>query len=152
MCAKRLEKVDLFPDINETNPRLLNYPFRIPEQKIGEECITAIAKQKGINENIVRSIHDFQWAMIKEGTDTFRTIFASKFFKLKLSEHKVNGFIKKIDTEIKELEDRYENVIGSDARKKLHDKIIERQNIIKTLREQLAKCMQKDKKSKNKNK
>lgn len=152
MCAKRLKKFEEIIEQTELHPRLQGLPFRIPEQKIVDACVVAIAKEKGVSESLVRTIHDFQWSTIKQGTDTFRTVFASKFFKLKLSEHKVNGLIKKIDIEIKELEERYEEAIGPDARKRLHDKIMERQDIIKTLREQLAKCMQKDRKSKNKDK
>jgi len=121
--------------------------YKIPEDKITEDCIAAVAEQLGISKGVVREIHNFQWAKVKEGTDTFRTIHVSKFFKLRLSQFKVPMYIDEIKEEIAYIEGRLEESLRPTKRKELQEKKKVLEEKIEVLNVQLAKCVQRKQKN-----
>jgi hypothetical protein len=125
--------------------KVIDPSTRIPEDRITEDCVNAIAKKLGVNPSIVHEIHNFQWAKVKEGTDTFRTIYVSKFFKMRLSSHKVVHYIEEIKKQIKQVDEKMKYVKGYDKKKVQEErKMLEEK--IEVLKIQVNKCTQKNKK------
>lgn len=121
--------------------------YKIPEDKIAEDCIAAVAKQLGISKEVVREIHNFQWARVKQGTDTFRTIHVSKFFKLRLSQFKVPIYIDELKEEIAYIDERLEGMLKPSKKKELQEKKKALEEKIELLNIQLAKCVQRKQKN-----
>lgn len=121
--------------------------YKIPEDKIAEDCIAAVAKQLGMSKEAVREIHNFQWARVKQGTDTFRTIHVSKFFKLKLSKFKVPIYIDELKEEIAYIDERLEGMLKPSKKKELQEKKKALEEKIELLNVQLAKCVQRKQKN-----
>jgi hypothetical protein len=119
--------------------------LKIPEDRITEDCIAAITQKLGFSEKIVREVHNFQWAKVKEGTDTFRTIYVSKFFKLRLSSQKVPHYINELQKEISQIDQKIKCVNGND-KKKFQEQKREIEKKIEVLKVQVNKCMQQNKK------
>lgn len=146
-----VDKYKKLPDADTANRRgatqmQVDSVYKIPEDRINEDCIAAVSKKLGIPKSIIRQIHDFQWAKIKEGTDTFKLIHVSKFFKLRLIEHKALAYIEELKKEILHIDERLQGTIRTARRKEFEEKKIVLTEKIKTLQVQLAKCTQNKKK------
>lgn len=117
----------------------------IPEDRITENCVNSIAKKLGIHPDIVHEVHNFQWAKVKEGADAFKTIYVSKFFKLRLSKQKVQHYITEIEKQMSQLDEKMKYVKSND-KKKIQQQKNALQEKIEVLKVQLNKCMQDNKK------
>lgn len=142
---KNLPDADIANRKNATQ-KYIDPVYKIPEDRINEQCIVAVAKKLGVGKDIVRQIHDFQWAKVKEATDTFRLIHVSKFFKLRLVEHKALAYIEEMKKDIAYIDERLEGTIRAPRRREFEEKRIVLTEKIKVLEVQLTKCTQNKKK------
>jgi len=120
--------------------------FKIPEQRISEDCIKAVAKQMGISEDVARKVHDFQWFEVKKASDEMKLIHVSKFFKLKFFEKTSLTYIKAMEKELEDLNQKYEYTPVKKRKEYIEEKRQELRDKINTLQTQLSKSIQKKKK------
>jgi hypothetical protein len=118
--------------------------FKIPEDRIGENAVKAIAKKLGLSENTVARIHDFQWSQVNKGLDEMGLVHVSKFFKIKMMPNKVAKYVTNLEKELEELNERYE-IVGKTRKKQIEERRVEIRKAIAQLNHQVGRSVQKKK-------
>lgn len=118
--------------------------FKIPEDRIGENAVKAIAKKFNLSENAVAKIHDFQWAQVNKGTSELALIHVSKFFKLKMIPNKVNRLTNNLEKQLEELDESYE-IVPKARKKQIEEKRSVIRKTITQLKYQIGRSVQKKK-------
>lgn len=116
--------------------------YKIPEDRIGENAIRAVAKKLGLSENAVARVHDFQWAQVNKGANELGLIHVSKFFKLRMMPNKVAKYIQNLESELEELNERYE-IVGKTRKKQIEERRKEIREMIPQLKHQIGRSVQK---------
>ena len=115
-------------------------PFTsIQEDRISNACIKSVAKKLNVSESLVEEIHNFQWAKVKEGAESFKLMHISKFFKLRLSKQKAPHYLDQLKKELSDLEEKMICATSSEKTKiaKQKESLQVKINLLET---QINKC------------
>ena len=96
----------------------------IPIYKIHDSCIEKVLASTGTKKNIIQDIHDFQWRMVQDATETFDYIYVAKFFKLKLRADKSLKLLARLEKDLKHLNNKV-SILASETSRRVHDVHVE---------------------------
>mgnify|MGYP006267808973 CR=1 FL=1 len=129
-------------DIYNTGAVLRNIDpsLKIHEERISEQCIKFVSEKLGIKPEIVAAAHDFQWKLVKDSVDDYKIVYVNKFFKFRLREYSVMAYIKEMQDQIAELDEKLEGIISAATRRKYENSKKELQEQIIMIQRQYQKC------------
>ena len=83
---------DIKPELT-SNREHWKYPV-VPEVRIDQECIKAVAKQMGLTELWIQRCHDFQFKLVYDYLEQGKTVYMPRFFKVIMRVDTIKTLIK----------------------------------------------------------